>query len=196
MTDFQKNSCVIVKNFIDPVTVATISQYMENKVHLNEWHRRGNDFTYNDAPSELSHYADPLIEALLQQSVPAVEEITGLELYPTYSFSRVYVKGDQLTPHVDRPSCEISATVNVATVGKPWPIWMKVPGKDPISIEMGPGDAVFYKGCEVTHWRDKMEETEVNVQFMMHFVDKNGPNASYKWDNRPSLGHPSSTRSK
>ena len=195
MTDFEKNKCTVVRNFIDPLTIATISQYMENKVRLKQWDIRKESFTYNDSPSQLSCYADPLIETLLQQCVPVVEEITGLDLYPTYSYSRVYLKGDELTPHVDRPSCEISVTVNVATVGKPWPIWMKVPGEEPIKIEMSPGDAVFYKGCEVTHWRDKMQDTDINVQFMLHFVNKNGPNASYKWDKRPNLGYLSLTRS-
>lgn len=195
MTEFQQNSCVVVKGFIDPLTIATISQYMENKARLNDWNKRESNFVYQESPSEFSYYADPLIEVLLQQCVPAAEEITGLELYPTYSYSRIYVKGDELTPHVDRPSCEISVTVNVATVGNLWPIWMKVPGKDPVKVEMEPGDAVFYKGCEVTHWRDKMEETDINVQFMLHFVDKNGPNAFYKWDTRPGLGCSSSKRS-
>jgi hypothetical protein len=195
MTEFQQNSCVVVKNFIDELTLQTLSQYMENKVRLNQWDKREGSFTYEEAPSELSFYADPLVETLLKNSVEAMEQVTGLELYPTYSFSRVYVKGDELTPHVDRPSCEISATIHVATVGKPWPIWMKVPGKEPIKVEMEPGDAVVYKGCEVTHWREKMVDTDINVQFMLHFVNKQGPNAGYKWDKRPGLGYASRTRS-
>lgn len=195
MTDFENNRCVVIKNFVDPTTIKTISQYMENKVRQNQWETRQEDFEYGSSPSLLSYYADPLIETLLQESVPSVEEITGLELYPTYSYSRVYTKGDELTPHVDRPSCEISVTVNVATVGKPWPIWMKVPGKEPIKVEMEPGDAVVYRGCEVTHWRDKMVDSDINVQFMLHFVTKNGPNAGYKWDKRPGLGHSPSSRS-
>lgn len=189
MTEFQSNGCVVVKNFIDHMTIRTISQYMENKLRLSQWDQRSDVFTYDEEPSLLSSYADPLIEVVLQNSVEAVENATGLEVYPTYSYSRIYTKGDELTPHVDRPSCEISVTVNVATVGNPWPIWMKTSGKEPIKVEMAPGDAVIYRGCEVTHWRDTMVDSEINVQFMLHFVDKNGPNASYKWDNRPGLGH-------
>lgn len=194
MTEFQSNGCVVVKNFIDPITIKTVSQYMENKVRRSQWTKRPETFSYEDDPSALMSYADPLIEVLLQDSVQSLEEITGLDLYPTYSYSRIYLKGDELTPHIDRPSCEISVTVNVATVGKPWPIWMKVPGKEPIKVEMAPGDAVVYKGCEVTHWRDKMVDTDINVQFMLHFVDKHGSNAQHRWDTRPNLGYPDSTR--
>jgi hypothetical protein len=195
MTDFQSNGCVVFKNFIDPVTIKTISQYMENKVRLSQWTKRPELFTYEKDPSSLLSYADPLIEVLLKDSVQTLEEITGLELYPTYSYARIYLKGDELTPHTDRPSCEVSVTVNVATVGKPWPIWMQVPGQDPIKVEMEPGDAVVYKGCEVTHWREKMVDADINVQFMMHYVNKNGPYADYKWDKRPGLGYVCNLRS-
>lgn len=195
MTEFQQNSCVVVRNFIDPLTISTLSRYLENKVRCNGFENRPDEVSYEVTPSKLSCYGDALTEVILADSVSAVEELTGLELYPTYSYTRVYLKGDELTPHVDRESCEVSATVHIATKGKPWPIWMKVPGKEPIKIEMNPGDAVFYKGCEVTHWRDKMTESEITVQFMMHYVDKHGPNAEYKWDKRPNLGYATSTRS-
>lgn len=195
MTEFQKKGCVVVKSFIDKTTIATISQYMENKLLVNSWAERKADFNYHESPSQYMSYADPLTETILKSSTGSIEQITGLELYPTYSYSRIYLKGDELTPHVDRPSCEISITINVATVGKPWPIWMKAVDQDPMKIEIEPGDAVLYKGCEVTHWRDKMIDTDINVQFMMHYVDKNGPYASYKWDKRPGLGYPLNTRS-
>lgn len=192
MNEFQNNSCVVVRNLIDEATIKTISMYMEHKVRANHWIQREgeHDFDNDPANSAFSSYSDPLIEVVLKDSLPAFEEITGLELHPTYSYSRIYLKGQELKPHVDRPACEISATINVATVGKSWPIWMKVPGKDPFKVEMNPGDAVIYKGCEVTHWRDKAEDTDITVQFMLHYVDKNGPYSSHKWDMRPGLGYP------
>lgn len=194
MNKFQENKCVVVKNFIDPITIRTVSQYMENRLRSNEWSKRDQDFEYDSNPSQYLCYADPLIETILSASTTSLEEITGLSLYPTYSYSRIYVKGDQLTQHVDRPSCEISVTVNVATVGKPWPIYMKAPGKDLMKVELEPGDAVIYRGCEVTHWRETMADSEVNVQFMLHYVDQNGPHSRYKFDNRPNLGFSSSAR--
>lgn len=189
MTEFQQFGCSVIKEFVHPEELKTISQYMENKLRLKQWDRRPDLYFSESDPSALSFYADPLVEVVLQKSAPAIEEVTGLELYPTYSYSRIYLKGDELVPHVDRESCEISVTVNVATVGKPWPIWMKTSNGEEIKIELSPGDAVVYKGCEVTHWREKMVNTEINVQFMLHFVDKNGPNAEYKWDKRPGLGY-------
>jgi len=190
MTDFEKNSCVLVKGFIDPQGIQTISKYMEYALKQNEIKRTEDAITISYA-----RYADPLIETVLLNSLEHMEEITGKKLHPTYSFFRVYVKGAILKPHVDRPSCEVSVTVHVATVGESWPIWMKVRGQEPMKCVLEPGDAVVYKGCEVTHWRDVADTTEVNAQFMLHYVDQNGPNANYKFDKRPELGMASNARS-
>jgi hypothetical protein len=67
---------------------------------------------------------------------------------------------------------------------------MKPRGKEPMAFYLDPGDAVVYKGCEVVHWREKADGTEVTAQFMLHYVDQNGPYADFKLDKRASLGAP------
>lgn len=190
MNEFINNYCTVVRGFIDSTTIQTVARYVDLKVKHKQFEERPEVFNFQLEPSKYSEYADPLIELILENSVPDIEEITGLKVFPTYSFSRVYMRGDKLTPHVDRPSCEISATVNVLTNGENlWPIWMKAPNMEPIKIELNPGDMVVYKGCEVTHWRNTMVECDSNTQFMLHYVDQNGPYADFKWDKRPGLGY-------
>ena len=189
---FGSQGYVRVEELVDSQTVKTVSQYFENKIHRGEWVGK-KEVEAGDA-SKLGYYADPLIEVLLKQCLPTIQEQTGLELEPTYSFSRVYQEGEELTPHTDRPSCEISATINVACTGDVWPIWMQYKDNDPVKCMLNPGDAVIYKGCEVTHWRRKLPKGQINVQFMLHYVDKNGPYAEYKFDKRESLGLDSSAR--
>lgn len=190
MNSFQNAGYTKVKGFVDDVTIKTVSQYFENKINRGEWVAQSGEYDQ----SKFGFYADPLIEVMLKQCLPAVQEQTGLELEPTYSFSRVYQEGEELTPHTDRPSCEISVTVNVACKGETWPIWMQYEGNDPVKCLLNPGDAVIYKGCETTHWRRKLPEGQLNIQFMLHYVDKNGPYAEYKFDKRESLGLDSSAR--
>ena len=185
MTEFQTNGYVLVKGFYNPQELDTLSRYLENSLKRYPENNQGGG---DDASSRISWYADPLIEVVVRNSISEVEAATGLELHPTYSFTRVYQKGDELKPHIDRPACEISVTSHIATVGKPWPIYMKAPGKEPTVHYLEPGDACIYKGCEVTHWRDKAVDTDLNVQVMLHYVDKNGPNAAYKFDKRSALG--------
>lgn len=187
--EFERFGCVLVQDFLDPVTVQTISVYFENKIRRNEWRAKEEDPT-----TRLAYYADPLIETVLQASLPLVSETCGKELHPTYSYARVYQPGEWLEPHTDRSSCEISVTVNVASKGRPSPIWMHYKDNQPHSYTLNPGDAVVYKGCEAKHWRDTFKSNQLNVQFMLHYVDKLGPHADRKFDTRPALGYPSNSR--
>ena len=97
----------------------------------------------------------------------------------TYSFARLYTYNAELKPHTDRPSCEISVTVMYGSSGESWPIYM---GDKP--VELNPGDACIYLGCEVNHYR-KNFTGDWHSQAFLHYVDKNGPHASYKFDKRP-----------
>ena len=84
-------------------------------------------------PNTYSHYADPVMETLLMKVLPVMKQETGLELIPTYSYARLYKKGDILKRHKDRPSCEISTTVNLG--GDPWSIFIDGSGADTVIDE-------------------------------------------------------------
>jgi hypothetical protein len=107
-----------------------------------------------------------------------MEQETGLKLFPTYAFSRVYSYNADLKPHKDRPSCEVSVTAMWGSDGKPWPIYM-----EDTPIEMKPGDAVIYLGCELNHYRYNFKG-DWHAQTFFHYVDQNGPFAGYKFDRR------------
>jgi hypothetical protein len=186
MSNLDETGYLKVKSFIDETTITTISRYFENKINRGEWRQ---EEISPSASSRFGYYADPLIEVLLNSCLPIVEKETGLFLEPTYSFSRVYQGGEELKPHTDRPSCEISVTINVAcTDESPWPIWMQYKDNDPTKCLLNPGDAVIYKGCEVMHWRRPLKQGEINPQFMLHYVIKDGENMAYKFDKRAALG--------
>jgi hypothetical protein len=70
-------------------------------------------WTDQQVPGVYSIYADHVMETLLVKTLPVMKERTGLDLIPTYSYARVYEKGSILKRHKDRPSCEISTTVNL-----------------------------------------------------------------------------------
>jgi hypothetical protein len=150
-----------------------------------------------------SVYADPLTESLEEMLWPEIERIAGEDLWPTYSYYRVYRRGAVLEPHTDRVSCEISATLclgadyaGAASSDYNWPIWVHLPGsKDdqPQACRMHPGDMVVYRGCDVLHWREPFDG-EWQVQAFLHYVRKHGPFAVARFDCRPALGTPLSSR--
>ena len=84
-------------------------------------------------PNTYSVYADPAMETLMMKVLPKMQQETGLRLVPTYSYARLYKKGDILRRHKDRPSCEISTTLNLG--GDPWPIFIDGTGANTVIDE-------------------------------------------------------------
>jgi hypothetical protein len=144
-------------------------------------------WTDQQVPGVYSIYADHVMETLLVKTLPVMKERTGLDLIPTYSYARVYEKGSILKRHKDRPSCEISTTVNLG--GDLWPIYIDPTGSNnvideyknihkpnaPAGVEvvLGPGDMLIYSGCELEHWR-KPFEGDICGQVFLHYNHRNG----------------------
>jgi hypothetical protein len=139
--------------------------------------------------------------------LPHFEIASGLKLYPTYSYARLYnQKGEELKNHRDRPACEISASITLGFEGNVWSIYMadEATEKDGIlkttqqgnneyiknisKIDMAIGDAVMYRGCDKYHFREPYFEGQWQAQVFLHYVDQNGPHAEWKYDKRESLG--------
>jgi len=175
--------------------------YQNNIVHDN-----GVWGTWNDkqVPNTYSIYADPVMETLMMKVRPKMQRETGLNLVPTYSYARLYKKGDILRRHKDRPSCEISCTLNLG--GDPWPIFIDGTGANNVIDEyrnihkpnapegtkvlLEVGDMLVYSGCELEHWREPLEGN-VCGQVFLHYNHINGPFAEKnKFDGRLLLGVP------
>ena len=62
-------------------------------------------------PNTYSHYADVVMETLLEALRAKMEKETGYKLNETYSYARIYKTGDVLHRHKDRYSCEVSTTL-------------------------------------------------------------------------------------
>ena len=149
--------------------------------------------TWSDqqVPNTYSHYADQVMETLLVKMLPVMAKETGLNLVPTYSYARIYKKGDILRRHKDRPSCETSCTMNLG--GDLWPIFLEPSGelgKKGTKILLNPGDMLIYRGCDVEHWREPFDGNDC-CQVFLHYNDVNGQFAEQnKYDGRPFLGLP------
>ena len=176
--------------------------YQNNLIHNNGMYGTWSD---PQVPNTYSHYADMVMETLMMKVLPKMKQETGLELIPTYSYARLYKKGDILKRHKDRPSCEISTTINLG--GDPWPIFIDGTGSNNVIDEyknihkpnapkgtkvlLEVGDMLVYSGCELEHWREPFEGNLCG-QVFLHYNHVNGPFANKNmFDGRPKLGVPS-----
>jgi len=175
-----KENFIVVKNFLDLSFAQSLHEYLKFSTQVSIL--RGEDiYTSKNVPGCVCQKAnDLMLDAVLKTSKKKIEDITGLNLVPTYSMARIYTNGNELRKHIDRPSCEISVTVKLSdTKNYNYPIYM-----DGHEVFLEDGDAVVYKGTEVEHWRNKCEFPEKYFlgQLFLHYVQLDGLHSDCAYD--------------
>jgi len=159
-------------------------------------------------PGIYSKYSDWVMETLLLYMKPIMKEKTGMDLVPTYSYTRLYEKGNILPRHKDRGSCEVSTTVHLG--GDSWPFFLDPSGKGSrvekkgeviytpanlkgVQIDLEAGDMLIYSACELEHWREPFKGN-VCSQVFLHYNQADSPLAQInRFDKRSMLGLPRHT---
>ena len=199
---FKKNKYTVLKKAISHKLADFVYKYFLNKrnvarflfdqKYISPFNKEYGVWNDEQVPNTYSHYSDIAMETLLQEIKPVMEKHTGIKLSPTYSYARIYKKGDVLTRHKDRYSCEISTTLNLG--GDSWSIYLDPTGKTGqagIKINLDPGDILIYSGCDLEHWREEFKGKNCG-QVFLHY-NKTGSKTAKKnyLDKRPLLGVPS-----
>ena len=164
-------------------------------------HYEGKD---EQIPETYSQYSNIAMETLMLKCQPEMEKVTGLKLYPAYTYARIYKKGDELKRHKDRPSCEISTTLNLG--GDPWPIFIDGTGSNNVIDEyknihkpnapkgteviLDVGDMLVYSGCELEHWREQFQGNTCGQVFLHYNNTKTKFAKDNIFDRRKHLGLP------
>lgn len=201
---FEKQDYIFIEGGIDPTLCSVVTNYALLQERTNYTSENGQGA---QVPGAHSVYSDTLMETLLGNEIHKImEQNTGLELAPTYTYFRVYRKGMDLKRHMDRPSCEISATIcfgfNYKNMPEDYrwgmyvdPETTKIPMEERNNVSevnpgyhspmnkgihygQDPGDIIIYRGQQVEHWREKFDAGygSYQVQGFFHYIDKNGPN--------------------
>ena len=209
---FKKNKYIVLKKAISPQLAKFLTQYfllkrtvariLFDKKYISQFTTEWGAWNGRQVPETYSHYADIAMETLLTWVQPVMEKHTKLKLSPTYSFARIYKKGDILHRHKDRFSCEISTTLNLG--GDKWSIYLSphenvgIPNGKKITVtsnakgmkvDLKPGDMLIYKGMELEHWREAFEGDNC-IQVFLHYNQVSKKADINKFDTRPHLGLP------
>tara|TARA_A100000171_G_scaffold13821_1_gene11938 strand:- start:8 stop:658 length:651 start_codon:yes stop_codon:yes gene_type:complete len=209
---FKKNKYQVIRNAISKELANLAYTYLQISAEADYWmitnqmtHDKNplvGNFKDQQVPGSYAKYADRLMETLLVKVIPIMKDKTNLNLIPTYSYTRLYRKGNILKRHKDRPSCEISTTLNLG--GDNWDIFLDPTGTNNvideyknihkpnapkgIKISLKPGDMLIYSGCELEHWREPFQGNLCG-QVFLHYNHANGPYAKTNlYDKRPMLG--------
>lgn len=180
---FEQDGYVVIKQFIPRI----MCDYIAKNIKVLESNSR---LSFGDTQVEkaFSGGSPAVTETLLDLMTPVLSNTLNCELYPTYSYLRIYLNGAVLAKHVDRFSCEVSATIPIEYEGPGiWPLCVQI-GSNVKKIELEPGDALIYKGIQIPHWREAFAGRR-QVQVFLHYVKKDGLYSEFKFDKRPHLAY-------
>ena len=212
--NFDKNNYTVIKKAVEPNIAEFVYNYflmkrqvartMFDQKFISPYTEEWGVWSDSQIPNTYSHYSDIAMDTLLIRTQSIMEKHTGVKLIPTYSYARIYKKGDVLHRHKDRYSCEISTTLNLG--GDPWPIYIENdPDKggvredgsyksdmtDGKKVMLDPGDMLVYKGNICEHWREAFDGEDCG-QVFLHYNNAETPGAiENQFDGRPHIGLPS-----
>lgn len=186
---FSKNGYEVVRNVISDELLENLKIQFDMMKNVQFFiTSQKNNYAFGDyqSPNSFSVYGASFSESLAIQLKDKISEVVNLDLYPTYTYARIYYNGATLNPHKDRPSCEYSTTLCIDSTN----IWdFHINNRDGIEnvVKLNPGDMCIYSGCDLEHWRNPYNG-EMQMQCFLHYVNSNGPYKEFKYDKRPMMG--------
>ena len=173
-------------------------QKINNVLPLNFCNKLAKDFTENVIQqTPISYdvmrgfcwqvYKPDEMQNMLEYVKPTLEKALGEKLLPTYTYITAYTNNSYMTAHTDRPACEVSISVNLASTIN-WGLHLTdLQGKSH-RLTTNVGDGIAYLGPKVEHWRDLLvsRKPEFYIQTFLHYVKADGE-YSQCVDDRPFI---------
>jgi len=162
---------VAVPDLIHPFHVGALRRYYRHRTRtgcflMGDEQVRRRFAAHNESVASFVH----------DQLTQAFGDIASALLRPSYSYFVSYLSGSELDEHVDREQCEYSITACIDASPEPW-------GESPWPIKLGSGDeavpvyqkigdALLYRGCQVPHSRDRLDDGFTSASLLLHYVDE------------------------
>jgi hypothetical protein len=168
---FSREHQAILPGLIHPVQLAALRRYY--RALVAEGH-----LLFGDVHVDLRYWAhnEALARWLHRRLAPLASEMAGKPMQPAFSLFFSYHEGAAFAPHRDRDPCELSLNVLLDYVpepegASPWPLFLA--GVDGVgrAVDLGLGDALFYRGKLLQHWRDPLPAGHAATVVIFNFVD-------------------------
>jgi soluble cytochrome b562 len=161
------NNYLIIDNFISPEKADEVYNILKKEVELNKQKFENIHDLYVDSYG-VRDFKEGL--KLLVNKIDHIKNIVEEDVFPTYSYIRLYKHEAVLQHHKDRPACEISVTVHLGSDGHEWPLGVKKPNGEEVTLVLKPGQAMVYFGCIAEHWREDKYKGNDYGQVFLHYV--------------------------
>jgi hypothetical protein len=168
---FRRDGHVVVDNLIHPTQLAAVRRYYRELIA--EGHV---DLADEHAMSRRYRAHDEILARVIHRGLTAlVGELAGAQMVPSYSFLASYRPGATLPRHRDRPQCAITVSLLIDYRPEPdgpapWAIHLKTRGRHSTAIRLGLGAGLFFRGTQLTHWRDRLPDGHHSTSLLLHYV--------------------------
>ncbi|WP_394832623.1 hypothetical protein LVJ94_39580 [Pendulispora rubella] len=128
--------------------------------------------------SRFSSYNDTIARFVHARLTGIMSAVVGQPVQPSFSYFFSYVDGAELLPHKDRPQAELSISLQLDYHPEPaaetgWPLsfsFDRAGGQPPAHADLRIGDAVFYHGRELTHYRRALPAGHQSSHIVLEYV--------------------------
>jgi len=204
--EYAEHGAICIRELFSPELAQAVTYQMSRQVARFGEKMLAPPVVGNKRCYEAYCYQFPVLLTLLWGLTPRIEQATGANLLPTYSYFRTYQHGDLCRVHCDRPACEHSVSLTLGYSDDHE--WALEVGRDIVPedqrasrrgaddfgdapfmrFSMRPGDAVVYRGVEHLHGRTRPNPNGWSAHLFLHWVDRNGPHADCAFDGKPVSG--------
>jgi hypothetical protein len=169
---FKAHGYAIVRGLVHPLHVAAMRRYYRALV------ASGRLPTGDSQVKERQRlHSEPVGLFFHAQLVDLVGRIAGEAVKPSYVFFASYPPGSALPRHTDRKECEFSISFLVDYTPEPdgpcgWPLFLANPDipESVAAADLRIGDAVFYRGRQLAHYRDRLPEEHRSSSLFFHYL--------------------------
>lgn len=128
----------------------------------------------NQSARRAVYHNEPVARFFLEQLAPAVSQIAGEAVKPSYAYVVAYRSGAELASHVDREQCEYTITLAVDQTPEPslefaWPLYLETK-QGRITVFQAIGDALLFRGRQLPHGRDRLADGCTSTSILFHYV--------------------------
>lgn len=156
---------------IHPYHLAALRRYIRYMI-------RNRQVPLGDGQSSLRYvlYNDPVLRFFHHQLTPALCDIAGEMLKPSYAYMASYLAGSELARHTDRRQCEFTLSLLLdfapePALETPWPIHLDTV-EGTVTVFQGIGDALLFRGRDIPHYRDVFTRGTTSTSVFFHYVKK------------------------
>jgi hypothetical protein len=169
---FKRDSYAVLRDLIHPYHLAALRRYYRRLsqtggMFLGDAQSGHRYITHNEQVALFFH----------RQLTTLTNRICQAAVKPSYVYVSVYQSGAALPRHTDRPQCEYSISVLIDFVPEPntqscWPLHLITSDGDQ-ALYQSLGDAIFYRGRRLPHYREQLPDGMSSTSIFFHFVDEN-----------------------